>query len=90
MHMTLNVPITPDIEAKLRDRAAAAGKDIVTFVQEAVKEKLGQDESFSEILAPVHEAFRKSGMTEQRAMDIFERAREQAAQENHGKSPKAS
>lgn len=87
--MELTVPITPAIEAKLRERAAAAGKDIVTFVREAVEEKLSQDETFAEILAPVHEAFRKSAMTEQTAMDTFERARDQAYQANT-KTHKAS
>jgi len=73
--MTLSVPITTRFEAKLRKRAAASGKDVVTFVREAVEEKLGQDETFAEILAPVHDAFRASGMSEPRAMELFERGK---------------
>ena len=35
------IPFSPDIEAKLLERASAAGKDVGTFVREAVEEKLG-------------------------------------------------
>jgi hypothetical protein len=38
--MTLTLSLPPDTEAQLRQRAAAAGKDITTFVREAVEEKL--------------------------------------------------
>lgn len=82
--MDLTVNITADIESRLRERAAVSGKDVGTFVREAVEEKLNEDESFLEILAPVHNAFRKSGMTDQHAMELFERTRQQARQ----KSPK--
>ena len=38
--MSVVIPFPPEIEAKLRARAAAAGKDVGTFVREAVEEKL--------------------------------------------------
>jgi plasmid stability protein len=38
--MTLNLSLSPQSEARLRERAAAAGKDVATFVREAVEEKL--------------------------------------------------
>jgi hypothetical protein len=38
--MTLTLSFAPDVEAKLRERAAAAGKDVATLVREAVEEKL--------------------------------------------------
>lgn len=40
-HMSVLIPFPPDIEAKLRETAAAAGKDVNTFVREAIEEKLG-------------------------------------------------
>lgn len=73
--MTVMLPISAKLAAKLRKRATAAGKDVASFVLEAVEEKLSGDQSFAEILAPVHAAFRKSGMSEKRAMEFFERAR---------------
>jgi predicted transcriptional regulator len=38
--MTLTISLPPEMEAKLRDRAAATGKDFSTLVREAVEEKL--------------------------------------------------
>lgn len=36
--MTLQIPLSPETEAKLREQAEAAGKDLATFVREAVEE----------------------------------------------------
>jgi hypothetical protein len=38
--MTLNISLSPESEAKLRERAAAAGKDVTAFVRETIEEKL--------------------------------------------------
>jgi len=38
--MSITIPFAPDMEAKLREQAAAAGKDVSSFVREAVEEKL--------------------------------------------------
>ena len=38
--MNISVPVSPEVEAKLREQAQAAGKDIASFVREALEEKL--------------------------------------------------
>lgn len=38
--MTLTLSLPPHLEARLRERAAASGKDVEGFVREAVEEKL--------------------------------------------------
>ncbi len=38
--MTVTISLPAETEAKLRDRAAATGKDVSTFIREAVEEKL--------------------------------------------------
>jgi len=38
--MTVTFSLPPEVEARLRERAAAAGKDVATLVREAVEEKL--------------------------------------------------
>jgi hypothetical protein len=38
--MTLSISFPTEIEAKLRERATATGKDVATLVREAVEEKL--------------------------------------------------
>lgn len=40
--MTLQIPLSPEAEGKLREQAAAAGKDLATFVREAVEEMVDQ------------------------------------------------
>jgi hypothetical protein len=46
----LNIPLSPDKEAKLRERAAAAGKDVTEYVLSVVEEDLAMAES----AAPLH------------------------------------
>jgi predicted transcriptional regulator len=38
--MTVTIVLPPETEAKLRDRAAATGKDLSTLIREAVEEQL--------------------------------------------------
>jgi hypothetical protein len=72
--MTLNLDLDPDIEAKLRQRAAAAGKDPETYALEAVLEKLTGPHTLADILAPVHEEFRRSGMSQEELKALCEQA----------------
>src|SRR6476661_5360859 len=58
--MTLEITLAPDEEARLRERAAALGLDIQAFAREALIEKIDRP-SFAQLLAPIHEATRRSG-----------------------------
>jgi hypothetical protein len=63
--MTITITLPPATEDRLRAQAQATGKDINTLVIEAVEARLSLASlSFRNILAPVHEDFRKSGMTD--------------------------
>lgn len=42
--MTIKIPLSPDTEARLRERAAEAGKDPATYAREALEEKLAASE----------------------------------------------
>lgn len=42
--MSLQISLAPETEAKLRERAAAAGKDPVEFAREALEEKLSSSD----------------------------------------------
>lgn len=75
--MTLEITLAPDEEARLRERAAALGLDIQTFAREALIEKIDRP-TFAQRLAPIHEATRRSGMTEDGIDAMIERAREEA------------
>jgi hypothetical protein len=55
--MTLQIDLSPELEAKLRQRAAAAGKDAAVFAREALEEKLRGPKTLAEILGPVRKDF---------------------------------
>ncbi len=62
--MVLNLNLTPELEAKLREQAAAIGEPLEAFVLQAVQEKLLIDEDSSDQNeSPSHEHW----MTELRA-----------------------
>jgi hypothetical protein len=63
--MTITIILPPATEERLRAEAEAAGKDPGTLVLEAVEARLWLAKlRLQDVLGPVHEDFRKSGMTE--------------------------
>jgi hypothetical protein len=73
--MTLTINLPPATVERLQAQAAASGKDVDTFVREAVEAKLAIPGSpLRETLAPIHEDFRKSGMSEQQLDDLIDEA----------------
>lgn len=52
-------------ERKLLARATEKGKDVSTYLRTLVEEDLKQLPRLSEVLAPIREDFRQSGMTEE-------------------------
>ena len=73
--MTLSVSLSAPTEAKLRKRAAAAGKDPADYARALIEREMLADESFDEILRPARESFRKSGATEAQLDRAVSRAR---------------
>ena len=84
--MTLNIELNPDLEAKLRSRAAAAGKDPEAFALEAVAEKLSRPETFDEILAPLRREVRESGMSETELNSLLESALAESRRERKSRA----
>jgi hypothetical protein len=63
--MTLTINLPPAMIQKLQAEAAASGKDLDTFVRETMEVRLAiAGRSFRDIMKPVHEDFRRSGMTD--------------------------
>ena len=52
--MTLVLNLPPEIEARLNERAKAAGKDVSVYANELILDGLDQPRTFAEILKPVH------------------------------------
>lgn len=43
----INIPLSPEKEARLRERAAAAGKDVAEYVRDVLEEDLAATEPVS-------------------------------------------
>ena len=61
--MTLTISLPPEDEKKLAQRAAASGKDVGSYVQQLIRRDIDQP-GFAELLAPIHQAVRESGVSE--------------------------
>lgn len=72
--MTVQIPLAPDEEAKLRERAATLGQDLQTFVRQAALEKADRP-TLTDLLSPIHEDTRRRGITVERVDDAIDRAR---------------
>ena len=84
--MTLTVNLPPTTIERMAAQAAASGTDVDTFVREAVESKLAfAGRSFREIMAPVHDDFRKSGMTDGQLDELVDEAVTEARVERSAK-----
>jgi hypothetical protein len=72
--MTITVNLPAATVEKLQAQAGASGKDIETFVREAVEAKLALSGlSFREILEPIHREVEASGISEAELDDVVDR-----------------
>lgn len=63
--MSITIQLPPATEEWARAEAEAAGMDIGAFIAEAVEARRSLAQlSFRDILGPVHDDFRQSGMSE--------------------------
>ena len=60
---TLTINVSPDVSARLAEKAKSKGQDIVEYVEVLVAEQVRRP-TLEEILAPVRQEFAESGMTE--------------------------
>ena len=89
--MTITIELPAAVEEKLRAHAAAAGKNIEAVVVEAVEAKLTLSKiSLRQILAPVHEDFKKSGMTEPELDDLLQDSISETRASRHTQSDQSA
>jgi hypothetical protein len=86
--MTVTIDLSPDEERRLQERAAQRGQDLTAYLRRLIREDLeaakpAQGRTFAEILAPVHEDFRKSGMTEGELDALLEETLSESRAERH-------
>jgi predicted DNA-binding protein len=71
--MTITVEFPPATLERLQAEAKASGKDVETFVREAVEQKLARrDRTFAEILKPIHDAVDASGINDHDLDELLE------------------
>ena len=85
--MSLTIELSPESEARLRERAAAAGKDAVTYAREALEDKIQAPKSFREIFAPMHEAFGENPIPPEELNALFHKLREEVWMEGQSLPP---
>jgi hypothetical protein len=74
--MSLTIDFAPDEEARIRHKAATVGKDVATFVHDAALETADRP-SLAQILAPIHQATTRTGVS----VDEIDRMAERALEE---------
>lgn len=65
----------------IRELSQSKGKSAEEYLRTLIEAELLSQQTFAEILAPIREGFRKSGMTEEQLDVFFEEARQRVHQE---------
>lgn len=79
--MTLSLNIPPEVEAKLRERAAASGEPVDVYASKVLAEAVTTP-TIDELLAPVREQVAASGMSEDELMALGRELLQKTRQEN--------
>ncbi len=84
--MTISITLTPEHERQLDELARLNGKDPAAYVNDVVAAYLNGvkskgEKTVEEILAPIWEGWRQSGMTEDEIDDLFGRELQQVRRE---------
>jgi hypothetical protein len=70
--MVLTISIPEDVAAKLGERAAANGKAVPEYASQLVEQAV-KAPTIDEILEPIRADFARSGMSEQKIMELGSR-----------------
>lgn len=98
--MTITIRLGPEEERKLAERAAQAGKDLAGYVLRLIERDIeapprdvstpDAKRTFAEILAPIHEDFRESGMSGDELDALLEDSLSEVRSERREKKSHAS
>jgi hypothetical protein len=77
--MAITITLSPEDTKKLAERAAAAGQDVLVYVQQIVKRDIARPvpQDIDEILAPLREEFARSGISDEELLADINAARDE-------------
>jgi hypothetical protein len=89
MHMSamLQVPLTPETEAVLRERAKALGEDVADYAARLLRDAVTTP-SVDELLAPFRRHVDESGATDEELDSLCEELRQEVWQEQQARKAK--
>jgi hypothetical protein len=70
--MTLSISISPKAEARLKERAAAEGKDPTAYASDLLEQAVTRP-SLEELLAPSQAEFARTGKSKEQVMEMGRR-----------------
>jgi hypothetical protein len=73
--MTLSISLSPQAEAKLKEQAAAKGKDPTAYASELVEDAVTKP-TLDEILAPFRKQVADAGMSDSELDEFYQRLRD--------------
>jgi flagellar biosynthesis/type III secretory pathway protein FliH len=82
--------LPPETRKALDEKAQHSGKSAADYVRDLIEADLLASRSFDEILAPMRQGFKESGMSEEELDALFEEAREEGYQERQAKKKGAN
>jgi hypothetical protein len=85
MSTVLHIPLPDDVAKRLEARASEEGVDVVTLACRSLTRE-SERPSLREVLKPVHEAFARSGMTDDELADFLEAEKHEMRGVSHGRS----
>jgi hypothetical protein len=85
----LQIPLPPDAEAELRNRARANGEDVSAYAARLLKDALTAP-SVDELLAPFRKQVEDSGVTDKELGELGEELRREVRQEKQSRKAKTA
>jgi len=83
--MTVSITLAPDVEAKVRERAAALGTDVAGYITGLVERSVGAPMPLERISGEIGAKFDQSGMSEAELSDVLEHEKHEARRERRGR-----
>ncbi len=81
----LQIPISPQAEASLAQRAAACGQDLPSYVAKLVNHFAEPITPLEELSGPIYQRFLESGMTDDELGELLERAKHEMRAERRAR-----